>query len=47
MQVKAVLYNLSKHFQLEICPKTTLPLKMGKMTLMPETGIHLGLRVHD
>lgn len=44
MQIKGVLYHLLKDFQLEICSKTVLPLKMGKRSVVHEDGIHLGLR---
>lgn len=44
MQIKGVLYYLLKDFQFEICSKTILPMKLGKITLVPEEGIHLGLR---
>lgn len=44
LQIKAVTFHLLKHFTFEICEKTELPLKMGKLSAVPEKGIHLELR---
>jgi len=44
MQIKSILFYMLKEFTFEICEKTTVPIKMGKLTLLPKTGIHLGLR---
>ncbi|XP_037036008.1 cytochrome P450 9e2-like [Bradysia coprophila] len=41
LQIKAVAFHLLKHFTFEVCEKTALPLEMGKLSLVPEKGIHL------
>lgn len=33
-----------KEFTFEVCEKTVVPIKMGKMRLLPKKGIHLELK---
>ncbi|KAJ6640976.1 Cytochrome P450 9e2 [Pseudolycoriella hygida] len=44
LQIKAVVFHLMKSFTFEICEKTTVPLAMGRFTVLPDKGIHLELR---
>jgi len=44
MQIKSILFYMLKEFTFEICEKTTLPIKLGKLVMVPKYGIHLELK---
>jgi len=44
LQIKAITFQLLKHFTFEVCEKTQIPIEMGNLTVLPNKGIHLELR---